>query len=269
MDPLVRLPPAGDLPTGNPPLWRADHTCGYPVRPGRLADIAPEFGAVVRQGLPVHRWRMCNHYKQPLLKGAQIPGWINDLFSEIRVPLRLGNVLPGLKADVYPDREGLVIVQGDEGPELDVMRWGFPPVKGPVVTNVRNLSSTYWRGWLKPEWRCLVPATSFFEYDERQRGKGRMPEAEFSLADAEGFYFAGAWRPWTGARGTKANPVEGEHRLYAFLTCKPNAEVAPIHPKAMPVILTGDDARAWLTAPVQEATAMQRPLPNGMLAVAE
>jgi hypothetical protein len=27
--------------------------------------------------------------------------------------------------------------------------------------------SGYWRGWLKPEFRCVVPATSFCEYDER------------------------------------------------------------------------------------------------------
>ncbi|HYI82618.1 MAG TPA: hypothetical protein VEX11_05345 [Acetobacteraceae bacterium] len=32
---------------------------------------------------------------------------------------------------------------------------------------MRNLQSGYWRGWLKPEFRCVVPATSFCEYDER------------------------------------------------------------------------------------------------------
>jgi hypothetical protein len=29
---------------------------------------------------------------------------------------------------------------------------------GPPVTNIRNTSSPHWRGWLKPEHRCLVPA---------------------------------------------------------------------------------------------------------------
>ena len=32
--------------------------------------------------------------------------------------------------------------------------------------------------------------------------------------------------------------AEGEHHLFAFLTCEPNAVVALVHPKAMPVILT-------------------------------
>jgi putative SOS response-associated peptidase YedK len=49
--------------------------------------------------------------------------------------------------------------------------------------------------------------------------------------------FAGIWTTWHGVRGTKANPVEGEHQLFGFLTCDPNTEVGPIHPRAMPVIL--------------------------------
>ena len=33
-----------------------------------------------------------------------------------------------------------------------------------LATNIRNTSSPHWRGWLKPENRCLVPANSFAEY---------------------------------------------------------------------------------------------------------
>ena len=46
---------------------------------------------------------------------------------------------------------------------------------------------------------------------------------------------------WHGKRGRKANPVEGEHQLFGFLTTDPNAEVAPVHPKATPAILTSMD----------------------------
>ena len=51
--------------------------------------------------------------------------------------------------------------------ELTMMRWGLPPPRkfgGPLVTNIRNTSSPHWRGWLKSESRCLVPANSFSEY---------------------------------------------------------------------------------------------------------
>jgi putative SOS response-associated peptidase YedK len=35
---------------------------------------------------------------------------------------------------------------------------------GPPVSNIRTPSSPHWRGWLKPENRCLVPFNSFAEY---------------------------------------------------------------------------------------------------------
>ncbi|WP_406600870.1 SOS response-associated peptidase family protein [Microvirga rosea] len=67
-----------------------------------------------------------------------------------------------------------------------------------------------------------------------------------------------------GTRGIKAEPVEGEHRPYSFLTCEPNAEVKPIHPKAMPVILTtAEEYDTGLNAPMEEALNLQRPLPEG------
>jgi putative SOS response-associated peptidase YedK len=205
---------------------------------------------------------MCNLYS--LTKGQAA---IRDMARAMRDTT--GNLppLPG----IFPDQMAPVVRAGRDGGEreLAMMRWGFPAVAKPgarPITNVRNLGSSYWRGWLKPEFRCVVPATSFCEYDARQHTKR---PTWFALGDDRPlFAFAGIWRPWTGTRGTKAHPVEGEHLLYAFLTTEANAVVQPVHPKAMPVILrTAYEIDRWMTAPAEEALELQRPLLDDALQI--
>ena len=78
----------------------------------------------------------------------------------------LAGNLPLLPA-IFPDAMAAVIrLERDGERELSLMRWGFPPPLNLPVTNVRNTASPYWRGWLKAEWRCLVPATSFCEWTD-------------------------------------------------------------------------------------------------------
>ena len=172
----------------------------------------------------------------------------------------VGNLptMPG----IYSDSIAPVVRTGLDGErELILMRWGFPPPPNlgcAPVTNIRNTKSPYWRGWLKPGFRCLVPVTSFCEWTD---SRPKVPHW-FALGnDRPLFAFAGLWRPWTGVRGTKAAPVNGEHLLFAFLTTESNETVRPIHAKAMPVILTApDEFDLWLAAPAEEALALQRPL---------
>ena len=56
--------------------------------------------------------------------------------------------------------------------------------------------------------------------------------------------------------------------LLAFPTTEPNAIIAQIHPKAMPVILTTpDEVDLWMTATTGEALALQRSLPDDALRI--
>lgn len=148
--------------------------------------------------------------------------------------------------------------------ELVTMRWGFPPppkLSNRPVTNVRNVASPYWRAWLKPEYRCLVPSTSFCEYTDAQP---KIPHWFALGPDRPVFAFAGIWRPWTGERKKEV----GEHLLFSFLTAEANDIVRPVHAKAMPVILADETAwDAWLDGDVETALKLQQPLPADRLAV--
>ena len=181
---------------------------------------------------------------------------------------RTGN-LPPLPA-IFPDRMAPVVWNAPGGRELAMMRWGIPGPKAfgeHPVTNVRNTASPHWRPWLKPAYRCLVPATAFSEYAD---AKPRKIPVWFALdEDRPLFAFAGIWRPWTGVRGTKRENPEravAEHRLFSFLTTEANGVVGAVHPKAMPVLLTGpEEWAAWLEEPVTQALRLQRPLPDAAM----
>ncbi len=51
----------------------------------------------------------------------------------------------------------------------------------------------------------------------------------------------------------------------AFLTCEPNATVAAVHPKAMPVLLAPDNYGAWLGDPYASVCALAVPHPEGLI----
>src|SRR6266404_8337946 len=176
---------------------------------------------------------------------------------------RVGN-LPSLPG-IFPDQLAPVVrVDKDGERALEMMRWGFPPppkLGTRAVTNVRNTASSYRRPWLNPEFRCLVPATSFCEYTDSQP---KVPHW-FALGDDRPlFAFAGIWRPWTGERKKETR----EHLLFSFLTTESNDIVRPIHTRAMPVMLTTPaEFNAWISAHVEEAIKLQPPLPADELKI--
>jgi putative SOS response-associated peptidase YedK len=228
---------------------------------------------------------MCNLYSMTTSQRA-----ILELVRAMRD--RTGNLplLPG----IYPDYLAPIVRNGADGQrELVMARWGMPSshqalfdatkkraqkleAKGkPVnfsellrmepdggVTNIRNASSKHWTRWLGVEHRCVVPFTSFSEFNKAAGGN-----IWFAFDDSRPLaFFAGIWTNWTSVRKVKEGETTND--LFGFLTTQPNAEVGKVHPKAMPAILTGpDEIERWMTASAEAALKLQRPLPDDTLAV--
>lgn len=55
--------------------------------------------------------------------------------------------------------------------------------------------------------------------------------------------------------------------MFAFLTTEPNPLVAPIHPKAMPVLLDEEGEGRWLTCSFDGAVALAKPFPSQLMSV--
>lgn len=130
------------------------------------------------------------------------------------------------------------------------------------TTNIRNTKSKHWTRWLGPQNRCVVPFTSFSEFNKAAGG-----DVWFAFDETRPLaFFAGIWTNWTSVRKVKEGETTND--LFGFLTTEPNAEVGAIHPKAMPVILTEPaEIETWLTAPVEEALRLQRAMPDGSLRI--
>jgi len=105
-----------------------------------------------------------------------------------------------IKIDIWPKYQSIIVRSVDGRTVLDSMAWGVP-IKLPGkregttftirTTNVRNLSSIFWRSMLaNPAQRCLLPFSTFAE----PKPSAGRDEVWFKITDASITALAGIWR---------------------------------------------------------------------------
>jgi putative SOS response-associated peptidase YedK len=216
---------------------------------------------------------MCNLYSVTSNQEA-IRAWAGVMADKDSA----GNLPP--MQGVFPNTFAPIVRNGSRGREIAMARWGMPTppyvlLKGkPKGTdartlrdagtmNIRNMKLGWWRQWFGVENRCVVPFNSLAEPE----GEGGSPIWFARDAGRSLRCFAGIWTPkWTSIRKVKDGATTDD--LFGFLTTDPNDSIKPYHRKAMPAILTTQaEVDQWLSAPIEEALALQRPLSDDALVI--
>src|SRR5262249_47450110 len=152
--------------------------------------------------------------------------------------------------NVAPTRQILVAREQDEKREGVAMRWGLIPswAKDAKMAQINARSETaatkpMFRAAFKKR-RCLILANGDYECE-----KTSQPKQPYycRMKDEKPFTFAGLWETWHG----EGEPLE----TCAILTTDANTLAKKVHDR-MPVILTGDNALAWIDPAIDDPKAL-------------
>ena len=164
------------------------------------------------------------------------------------------------KFNIAPTTQIPVIRFIDGARRVDLMRWGLVPAWskeiGTFAThNARGDacdSKPAYRGAWKAGRRCIIPASSFFEW----RKPDKQPFA-IGLGNHGPLAFAGLWEEW------KPKDCSAPILSATIITTEPNAMMRAIHDR-MPVVLGEENWAAWLgeePATHEQLKAMLAPFP--------
>ena len=143
-----------------------------------------------------------------------------------------------------------ICVRRRDGPrELTYFTWGLIPpwakdaAIGNRMINARSetvAEKTSFKHAFRRR-RCLVPASGYYEWQQRPQGKQPM---YIHLAGGAPFAIAAIWELWMAPDG-------GEVQSCALLTTDANEKLHAVHDR-MPLILPQDTYAAWLDVTLQD-----------------
>lgn len=175
---------------------------------------------------------------------------------------------PSLKPryNIAPTQLAPVICHDNNQPSVRLMRWGLIPswAKDESVGNahINARSETLpsrpaFREAFKSR-RCLIPADSFFEWQERE---GKRQPFRVMFKSGVPFCFAGLWERWIKPPSrhraetdlAEAPPSETVES-FTIITRAANDAIAPLHDR-MPVIIAPSHYQWWLADAGQRSEA--------------
>ena len=149
-----------------------------------------------------------------------------------------------MAGDVAPAARVPVLIARGQKVTARFQQWGIPGKNGGLVINARAetvCEKPMFRSSMAGR-RCVIPASGYYEWDAARH------KYFFQLPDNP-LYMAGIY-----------DNVEGQDR-FVVLTTAPNKTVQDIHDR-MPLILTHDQVRPWLTDTQAALALLDRVPPN-------
>jgi putative SOS response-associated peptidase YedK len=141
-----------------------------------------------------------------------------------------------------------VIIAEAAARHVALFRWGLVPSWSKDASMASNLINARAETLAeKPSFReafkkrrCLVPATSFYEWQTQTTadGKTHKQPMQIALPDQPIFALAGLWEQWRDPNGE-------QRHTFTIITTAPNSLMSQIHNR-MPVILAPEQESLWL-----------------------
>ena len=164
----------------------------------------------------------------------------------------------GGEFDCAPGSIQPVVWMNEEGERtLGLMRWGFKlPKRLPFQCGRSEgvVKANFWKDKFATN-RCIVPASSFFEWKDSKRDP--KPKYEITVLDREFFGISGVWAEW---REPENSQQTGERRSL-LLRASPNSIMRELHDR-QPIILDPKDFQEWLTPSQRLPVHLLRILPD-------
>ncbi len=204
------------------------------------------------------RYALVGPYKMD--PAGLVEGWVEHIRNPLRdVALQAMALKNVARYNIAPTQMLPVLRLIDDQLVLQTRRWGLIPAWAKDqklafnTINARVESVTekpsYRDAWKRAQ-RCLVPATGWYEWPEREDKKKQAyyfsSSTEFNL-----MMFAGLWSDWKNPQGEIISS-------YTILTTQAHSVVAQLHDR-QPVIIEPAQWLDWLELPANEAEYFFRP----------